>query len=218
MGDLLRTMLVCGLISGTQPITIMGLLLVSAGEGGTAKGRSYLLGTFTVGTIVLLGASLLFGATVELDSNVGRAFVGLRMAIGVALFVLGVLLRRPAKKPQPEVPKALERLQNLSAGKSYAAGAVLADLQGPVLGSFAIASADIQIGGRLASLLMYTAFASGIPVGIFIVTRRSARATDTVNSGTTWIMRNRRLLASWIMMAAGVFLVGDAALTLVAIP
>src|SRR5690349_19857145 len=35
MTDLVRTLIVCGLISGTQPFTILGMFLVLGGERGT---------------------------------------------------------------------------------------------------------------------------------------------------------------------------------------
>lgn len=209
--------MICGLVSGTQPVTIMGLLLVSAGVKGRTAGWAYLGGAFLVETAVLLAASFVIGGTVKTDSDPGRWFLYIRILLGLALIVASLLLRRPPKKPQPEVPKSLARLQELSPAKAFVAGAVLADYQGPLIGSLAIASADVSLGGRFGALLVYTAVASGIPIAIFIVTSRSEKAHDKLGNGTTWVMQNRRRLASWVALIAGLFLAGDAALMLVSI-
>ena len=37
MAELIRTLILCGFLSGTQPITLMGLLLVL---GGATRGRT----------------------------------------------------------------------------------------------------------------------------------------------------------------------------------
>jgi hypothetical protein len=213
MGDLVRNMIVCGLVSGTQPLTIMGLLLVTTTDRPRACGWAYLAGCFTVETAVLLAANLVLGGTVEADSTSGRVLIGLRLAIGAALVVFGLLLRRPAKKPQPEVPKSLTRLQTLTPLKAFVAGTLLADWQGPALASLAVASANVGLSARLGSALLYSLIASGIPIAVFLIINHSARAHDKVDNGTTWVMKNRRPLASWIALGAGVMVLGDALLT-----
>jgi hypothetical protein len=214
MGDLVRTMVICGLISGTQPITIMGLLLVSSAERSKACGWAYLGGCLAVESAVLLVANAVLGGTVEPTSPTGKVFVGVRIAVGVALVVVGVLLRRPARKPPPEVPKSLTRLQTLTPVKAFLAGAVLADYQGPVLGSLAIASAGVSAGARLVSVLIYTLIATGIPTAIFLLANRSERAHARLDAGSTWVMKNRRPLASWIAIVGGLLLLGDGLIVL----
>ena len=93
-----------GLLSGTQPITIMGLLLVMTGDRSKRNGISFVAGAFVVETTILLAASLLVGGSVEPSSSPGRVLLFIRMALGVALIVAGILLRRPPKKPAPEIP------------------------------------------------------------------------------------------------------------------
>lgn len=214
MGELVRALVLAGLLSGTQPITIMGLLLVMTGDRSTRNGISFISGAFVVETTILIAASLLVGGGVEPSSQPGRIMLVIRMALGAALVVVGVLLRRPPKKPAPEVPAALERLHSLSPGKAFVAGMVLADYQGPIVGSLAIASATVELSSRLPALLLYTLLASGIPVAVIIITTRSATAGQKLSNGTTWVMQNRRMLASIFAIVMGLFLVGDAALGL----
>ena len=214
MGDLVRALILCGLLSGTQPITIMGLLLVMTGDRPRPNGWAFIAGAFVVGTTMLLGASLLFGATVQTPSTPGRVFLLIRIALGVALVAMSFVLRRPPRKPSPEIPTALERLKGLTPGKAFVAGMALVDYQGPVIGSLAIASADVTLGGRFLALGLFTLVASGIPIAIILLTTRSERAHEKLTGATTWVMRNRRMLSSWITLVMGMFLIGDAALIL----
>jgi hypothetical protein len=214
VSDLVRAMIIAGLVSGTQPLTIMGLLLVMTGRSPRRSGWAYVAGALTVETAVLLLANVVIGAAVEPGTGPAKAFLGVRLALGLALVVFGLLLRRPAKKPQPEVPKALERLQNMDPKKSFIAGFVLADYQGPVIASLALAASDVASAGRLLSIGLYTLLASGIPLALMLAVTRSDRTRDRLDSGTKWIMRNRRLLASWICLVAGTFLAADAAIGL----
>lgn len=214
MSDLVRAMFIAGLVSGTQPLTIMGLLLVMTGRSPRRSGWAYVAGALTVETAVLLLANVVIGAAVEPGTGPAKAFLGVRLALGLALVVFGLLLRRPAKKPQPEVPKALERLQNMDPKKSFIAGFLLADYQGPVIASLALAASDVASAGRLLSIGLYTLLASGIPLALMLAVTRSDRTRDRLDSGTKWIMRNRRLLASWICLVAGTFLAADAAIGL----
>jgi hypothetical protein len=216
MSDLVRTLILCGLLSGTQPITVMGLLLVMAGGvDSRRKGLAYLAGAFLVESSILLFASLVFANTVDTESSVGRSFLIIRLALGVVLVIGGLRLRKEPKEPQPEIPKSLERLQGMGPGKAFIAGLALADYQGPVIGSMAIASSVVSTRGHLLAFALYTLLATGIPFMIYLAVLRSQKAMEKMNSITGWVMRNRRRLASWFGIVLGLFLIGDAALGLI---
>ncbi len=157
----------------------------------------------------LLFPSILIGDTVSADSGTGRVFFFLRPLVGLALVVAGFRLRMPPKKPAPAEPKSLERLQGLGPGKAFIGGAVLADYQGPFIGSLALAAAPVQPGGRLVALAIYTVFATGIPLTIYVITLRSQKARERMNHSTDWVMSHRRQLASWLALVLGLFLVSD---------
>lgn len=215
MSDLLRALIVAGLMSGTQPITIMGLLVVMTGPKGARNSWAFLLGAFTVETALLLMASLLLGDTVEADSDPGRILLSIRVVLGIAIFIGGLLLRRPPKKDLPETPKALQRLRDLSPAKSFVAGVLLADYVGPVIASMAIASAPVQFAGSLIAIAFYTALATGIPATFLIVSNRSERAYGKLTASTSWVLRHRRPMASWFGIVLGALLVADGIIGLI---
>jgi hypothetical protein len=213
MSDLVRTLILCGILSGTQPVTIMGLLLVMAGgQGSKRKGLAYLGGAFLVESGILLFSSVVLGNSVSNVSIPGRLFLIIRLTLGVLLLVVGIRMRKPPKEPAPEIPKSLEKLEGMGPGKAFIAGMVLADYQGPVVGSMALAAASVDRGGRLAAWGLYTLLATGIPFTIYLIVLRSQRAMDKMNSATGWVMKNRRKLVSWFGMVMGTLLIGDAIL------
>jgi len=217
VSDLVRTLVVCGLLSGTQPVTIMGMLLVMSGEEGARNGWAFVFGAFLGESAFLIGASLVLGSTVTPSSSPALVFIYLRIAVGVVLVVAGLRLRRPPRKPEPEVPRALARLQQLSPFKSFIAGLALADYQGPVLGSLAIAASTTTLRGQLLSIALYTLLATGIPVAILVATTRSETAHEKMSSGTAWVMLHRRRLASWIAIVIGTFVAAEGLLARLAV-
>lgn len=215
MSDIARTLVLCGILSGTQPITLMGMLLImSPGTSGPAassrKGIAYLAGALLVETGVLFLSAMLAGNTVSGFSIGGKVFFVIRILLGVVLLVFGLRLRKPPKKPAPEIPAVLQKLQGLSTGKAFVAGITLADYQGPFIASLALATATVGTGGRLAAWGLYTLFATGIPLILFVVTLRSQKALQKMNHATGWVMAHRRVLGSWFCLVAGVLLVSDA--------
>ena len=214
MNDLAHTLILCGLLSGTQPITLMGLLLVLGGTTPRTNGVAFLSGAFLVQASLLIGAAALFGGTVAPNSGTGHTLFGVRIAAGVLLVLVGLMLRRPPGKPVPEIPHALERLRDLGTRQSFIAGILVADYQGPVIASFALASAAASFRAELAGLVLYSLLATGLPLGLMLWTMNSDRARNNITRATTWVMGNRRNLASWFGIVGGLLLIGDGALSL----
>lgn len=213
MSDLAHTMIVCGLISGTQPFTLLGMFLVLAGERGTRAVWWYLFGAFSVQFVIVLALGLVVGGTVDEGSTPGRSLVGLRVAAGVVLVVLGIWLRRKPASEAPATPKVFDRLNDLSAGGAFVAGIAIADYQGSMLAAAALATADVGSSQVLAWAL-YALFATGLPVIATVAVMRSARAKGDLERALQWVLRNRRALASWICLVGGLALAADGLVTL----
>ena len=214
MADLVRTLILTGLLSGTQPFTVMGLLLVMTGERAKKSGLAYIAGAFLVESAILVFSSFVFGNTVSPSSGGGRALFIIRTALGIVLILAGLRLRKPPKKPEPAIPKSLERVQGLTPGKAFLAGATLADYQGPFIGSLALAAADVHLAGRFVALAIYTVIATGIPLTIYVLAVRSRRAREKLNNSTNWVMLHRRRLASGLALILGCLLAADAVIGL----
>lgn len=209
MSDLVRTLIVCGLISGTQPFTIMGMFLVLGGNRGTRNVWWYLFGCFSIQFVIVVIVGSLVSGTVDESSAPGRSLIGLRIAAGLALVLLGLWLRRPAKRDAPDTPKVFDRLANVGAGASYIGGILIADYQGSVLAAGALATAQVTATQQLIGWGVYCLFATGIPAADALATIHSARAEANLHRTIDWVMRNRRPLASWICVVGGLFLFGD---------
>lgn len=215
MGDLVRTIVVCGLISGTQPLTLMGLLVLLGGHHGRRNALIYVAGGFTVQLIVVLGSGFLVGGRVDKSSAPGHALVGVRILVGLALVALGWWFRRPSRVPQNPRPKALEKLVNLGPMGAFLAGVAIADYQGSVLAAMALTSNDVTRSQQFIAWAVYCLFATGIPLSLIFIVGRSERAGQGLQRAIDWVMDNRRSLISWICLGAGLLLVGDGLTTFV---
>lgn len=209
MSDLVRTLIVCGLISGTQPFTILGMFLVLGGEKGTRNVWWYLFGCFSIQFVIVVIVGSLVEGKVDASSGPGRSLIGLRILAGLVLVGLGFWLRRPPKKEAPDTPKAFDRLNNVGAGASYIGGILIADYQGSVLAAGALATSQVSGTEQLVGWAIYCLFATGIPVAAAIATIRSAKAEDRLHRTIDWVVRNRRSLASWICLVGGLLVFGD---------
>jgi hypothetical protein len=209
MSDLVRTLIVCGLISGTQPFTIMGMFLVLGGNRGTRNVWWYLFGCFSIQFVIVVIVGSVVGGTVDSTSSPGRSLIGLRIAAGLVLVGLGLWLRRAPAKAAPDTPKVFDRLADVGAGASYIGGILIADYQGSVLAASALATANVTQSQQLIGWAVYCLFATGLPALAAIATIRSARAEANLHRTIDWIMRNRRPVASWICLIGGLVLFGD---------
>ena len=214
MSELLRTMVICGFISATEPFTAMGLLLMMTSHRPRQNGIFYLLGVFTIETAILVFSAMVLGGLVDTDSSPGHFLLALRVVAGIALVVLGLRLRKPAKKPEPEVPKIFDRIRGVGPLGAFVAGIALADYQGPIIGSLALVSSDVGRPERLLAVLVFTVIATGIPMFVYFWALRSETAREKLQKATNWVMSHRRQIASWFCIILGTLLAGDAAIGL----
>ncbi len=176
-------LIVAGLLSGTQPVTVMGLLLLRTGPNGArTAGLPRRRLHRRDGAVDLCQPGPRRHRRVRLGPR--RFFLIIRVVLGGVLIVTGLMLRRPAKKEAPPVPKSLQRLRNLRPVAAFIAGILLADYVGPALASLAIATADVSTGGRLAASLLYTLLATGIPATFLIISLTSI--APVTGSTTEW--------------------------------
>ena len=136
--DLARTMVACGLLSGTQPLTVMGMMVLLGGENGRRNAWFYIFGGFLAQAVVVLASGLVLSGTVDEASTPGRSFVALRIVAGVVLVGAGLWLRRWAEPPVAETPPALARLTNMRPRGALLAGIAIADYTGAMLAAAAL--------------------------------------------------------------------------------
>lgn len=209
MNDLWRTMVACGLISGTQPITLMGMLILIGGKHGTRNASWYIFGGFCIQTCIVLISGYLLGGEVDTDSTAGHSLIALRILAGLVLIGLGIWFRKPARKEPPETPKILDRLGDLSPLGAFVAGIAIADYTGSVMAAAALSSNPVTTSQAVVCWLIYASLATGLLVVALVAITRSARAEADLHRSIAWVMSNRRSLISWICVGGGFLLLGD---------
>ena len=213
MGELVRTMVVCGLVSAFEPFTLAGLLIVMAGQRAGANGKAFLAGGFLVQTSILIIAGIVLGGVVSMDSRVGRSFLGLRILLGIVVIVIGLRLRRPSDKPADEMPASFDRLHNLTPKSAFFVGMVFCDYQGPIVGALALAATSVSTGGAFVAIGFYTLFATGLPLLLVLVTERSVAMRQRFEHGMNSVMARRRSIGSWLCLGIGTLFILDALTT-----
>ena len=78
-----------------------------------------------------------------------------------------------------------------------------------VRGGLSAAELLARTQGNVAWLAFYTVFATGIPLCILLVATRSIETHRKLTDKTSWVLKNRRKIASWVLIVAGIALVGD---------
>jgi len=209
MNDLWRTMVACGLISGTQPITLMGMLILIGGKNGTRNGWFYIAGGFAIQTCIVLISGYVLGGAVDTDSTPGHSLIALRIVAGLALVGTGIWFRKPARKEPPEVPKILDRLGDMSRLGAFVAGVAIADYTGSVMAAAALSSHPVTTSQAIACWAIYASLATGLLIVALLAITRSARAEADLKRSIAWVMSHRRALISWICVGGGLLLVGD---------
>ena len=209
-------MVVCGLVSGTQPLTMMGLMVVIGGANGRRNAWYYIAGSFSIQAVIVLVSGFLLGGSVDQSSTPGHTLIGLRIVAGLALLVVGWRFRRPSKDPAPAVPKVLDGLTNLGRFGSFSAGVLIADYTGAALAASALATTSLSTSEAISAWLIYCLFATGLLVVATVVVRHSSGAEHDLQRAIGWVLTHRRPLISWICLLAGLALVSDGLWTLAA--
>ena len=209
MNGLYRTMVACGLISGTQPITLMGMLVLLGGQHGRRNASWYIFGGFCIQTTIVLISGYLLDGTVKPDSAPGHSLIALRIVAGLVLVGMGIWFRKPARKEPPEVPKILDRLGDLSPFGSFVAGVAIADYTGSAMAAAALSTNDVSSTQAVTCWAIYASLATGLLVLALVAITRSAKAEDGLRRSIAWVMSNRRSLISWICVVGGLALAGD---------
>lgn len=214
MSDIAHTLVACGLLSGTQPLTLMGMMVLLGGENGRRNAWFYILGGFLAQAVVVLVSALVVGGTVDETSTPGRSLVGLRVVAGMVLLGIGLRFRRSVGPPSSETPPILARLTSMRPLGALLAGVAIADYTGAMLAAAALTTASLTNGEAFAAWALYAAFATGLLIVALLAVSRSARAESELHRAISWVLLNRRRLTSWICIVVGVLLIGDGLVTL----
>jgi len=204
------------LMIGAAIVPVWGIiiLLILASEGGRVRALAFMAGSM----LVRLLQGLLFGIVLnEARSNTGGESSPiastLLLVVGILLFITGIRKWRKEEDPDAPPPKWIETLNQMSVGKAFAAGALLAVVAVKqwvfTLSAISVITASpITLTESVIAYLIYILVASLImlvPIGIsFAAPERSASA---LLSARLWLDRNSRVIMIVVSIVFGAFFV-----------
>jgi hypothetical protein len=207
LSDLLP--IIVGIALSPLPVAAAILMLFSsrAKTNGPAFVAGWILGLFVVGGIVLL-----FGSAAGTTSEPSRVSLILQAVIGLALLFLAFRQWRVSRdtSKEPAMPAWMSSIDDFSAGKSFAVGALLSGINPKnlalnVAGVLVIAEAGMSQQQEWLTFIVYVLLASltvALPVLYYLVARD--KSTATLTAMKTWLISHNAAVMAVVLLILGV--------------
>lgn len=218
MGTAIKDILPLAIGVALSPLPIVAVILMLFSKKARSTSLSFLLGWFlgitVVATVVVFVADPAQQATGGEDSTLT---IILHLVLGVLLLFLAY--RDWKKRPKPgeevEVPKWMNSIDSMTAGKALVMGALLSGVNPKnlalILGAgVAIAAAGLNSTQTIIALIVFIIIACvsvAAPVIIYLV--MGDKATPTLNSWKAWLTHNNATVMMVILLLFGVKLLAD---------
>ena len=215
IGDIL--LLGFGIVIG-GPITIITAILLLTGERGHIKGLGYLIGWVVGLTLLVAGVVFLVRGRDFSHASTPSLIMGwLKVLGGIALLILAYLTwrRRPPPDAQPELPRWLQRINQLAPATALAAGLFfgLVSLKNLLFASAAAAAigqAHLNTLQAVVSVLLFVLIASlGIATPVYVAFTRRENAQKIFAAWVQWLSVNNTVIVALLCILLGIKLFGD---------
>jgi len=207
-----------GVALSPLPIAAVVTILLSARPNNAS---AFLLG-WTTGILCIGGIVFLIPG---LDTARGEPTTlsgWVRLMVGGVLLVLAVWQwrRRPSADDPVEAPKALSRLDSISAGKTVSMGFLLSvfnpkNLLLTFAGAASIDASMATPSQQAIALALYAVVASlsvGIPISGYVLF--TERARTVLADWKNWLIRNNAIMMTALLVVFGALIIGNGLLVL----
>lgn len=213
IGDLLP--LALGVAISPIPIIAAILMLLSPKARGTSVG--FLLG-WVLGIVVAVTVFSLLSAIIpEQDPDAAKPVAGwIKIILGVLLLLLAARQWRSRPKPgeEPPLPKWMAAIDEMTAGRGFVLGFVLAAVnpKNLLLGAAAgvsIGTGGLTVGETTIAIAVFTLIAAAsvaIPVIAYLVA--SQRMAGPLESLRGWLVHNNATVMAVLLLVIGVAVIG----------
>jgi threonine/homoserine/homoserine lactone efflux protein len=217
MGESLGAILPLALGVAISPIPIIAaiLMLLSPKAKGTSIG---FLAGWIVGIVVALVVFILLAAIIpEADPDASKPIAGtIKLLLGALLLLLAIRQWRSRPKPgeEPKLPAWMNAIDQMTAGRGFLLGFVLAAVNPKNL--LLAASAGVEIGtaalgvGEVVVVALVFVIIAAItvlgPVVAYLVA--SARLAGPLEALRVWLVHNNATIMAVLLLVLGVAVVG----------
>jgi hypothetical protein len=207
--------LAIGVALSPLPIVAVILMLFSKNARSASIGFliGWILGMTIVGTIVVLIADPTQQATGGSSSPVGAI---VHIVLGFVFFFLAYRdwKKRPKSGEQAEMPKWMQGIDSMTAGKAVGMGALLSGVNPKNLvltmsAGIAIAGAGLNSTQSIVALAVFIVIASiSVAAPVIINLVLGDKAAPTLNSWKTWLVQNNAVVMMVLLIVFGAVMFG----------
>ena len=217
MGTALGSILPLAIGVALSPLPIIAVILMLFSKKARSTSVGFLIGWFLG---VLISATIIVFTANPAEQATGGdespLYIVVHLLLGV--FLLFIAYRDWKKRPKPgeqvEMPKWMQGLDNLTAGKALMMGALLSGLNPKNLAftisaGVIIASAGLDTTQAIAVILVYTLLACitvAAPVVIYFV--MGDKATPTLTSWKEWLTYHNAAVMTVLFIVFGFMVLG----------
>ena len=201
-----------------SPVPIIAVILMLFSRRARRNGPAFLVGwviaLVVVGSVVLELANL---GRVSTGGTPSTAAEVLRLLLGVLLLFLAARRwrSRPKEGEEPHMPKWMETIDKITAGKAFGLGALLAGLNPKNLAltlAAALTIADAGLSGAapwivLVLFIILASLAVASPVLYYLFAGQSAE--KRLNTWKAWLVANNATVMFILLLFFGVALIGE---------
>ena len=204
-------------VVAVSPINIVAAILLLFSSKPLVNAASYLAG-FMVGVAAVLGVVTALAGAIDLSpgSDPMRGASALLLGLGVCLVAQAArtFRSRPGPGEEPDLPKWMDGIADLSAGKASVLGLTIGALNPKniavgLAAAVAIASAELPGGQQVAVIAIYVVIASlGVAAPIVAMLVLGERSRGVLDGWKSWLDRNNAGMMAVVYVLFGAILIG----------
>ncbi|MDR6905979.1 threonine/homoserine/homoserine lactone efflux protein [Agromyces sp. 3263] len=213
IGDILP--LALGIAISPIPIIAAILMLLSPKAKGTSVG--FLIGWVLGIVVAVVLFTLLASVIPENDPDASKPVSGvIKIVLGIALLFLALRQWRSRPKPgeEPELPKWMAAIDQMTAGRGLVLGFLLSavnpkNLLMAVAAGVIIGTAGLAVGEAAVVILVFVLIAAStvaIPVIAYLVA--SKRMAGPLEALRGWLVHNNATVMAVLLLVIGVVVIG----------
>jgi hypothetical protein len=217
MGPLIGDLLPLAIGVALSPIPVIAVILMLFGRNARSTSLGFLLG-WMLGLVVVGGVVGFLADPTQASTGGETSSLAAIARLLLGLFFLLLAYRNWRKRPKPgeqaEMPKWMDGIDSLTAGKALGPGALLSgvnpkNLALTLAAGVAIAEAGLNPTQAALALAFFVLVASvSVAAPVILNLTLGDRAATTLNSWKAWLMQNNATVMVVLSSVFGMLLLG----------
>ncbi|WP_345065890.1 GAP family protein [Leifsonia kafniensis] len=200
-----------------SPIPIIAAILMLLSPKARKTSVGFLVG-WLLGIIVAVSVFTLLSSVIpESNADASQPIKGtIQLILAVLLLLLAVKQwrSRPHGDEEPALPKWMQAIDSMTAGKGFGLGFLLAavnpkNLLMGIAAGVSIGAASLSVGEKIGVILIFTVLAGctvAVPVIAYLIA--ADKMASPLEKLRTWLVHNNATVMSVLLLVIGVVMIG----------